>query len=253
VLAEVLRLPPPIDQVEAPPERETAELALLGGFRLLKEGKPLQVSASGQRLLAVVACRPAPVVRSQVAHLLWPDTRSARAQANLRTAVYRLERSCPGVLIATGSHLRLAAGIRVDVEVITWLSSQVLSSEGSLSPELAREALQANLYDDLLPDWNEEWLAPQQSRYRTVRLAMLEMLSRRLAATGQHGAAVHAALAAVHADPLRDSAHQALIRACLVQGNRHEAQSHFATYQRVFREELGVEPDATAGQLLHGA
>jgi DNA-binding SARP family transcriptional activator len=233
-----------------PRERETAELALLGGFRLMVDGKPLDVSASGQRLLAVVACRPAPVLRSQVAHMLWPDTRSARAQANLRTAVYRLERSCPGRLITTGSHLRLATGIRVDVEEITWLATQVLSSQGSLSPDLAQKVLQANLYDDLLPDWSEEWLAPQQSRYRTFRLAMLEMLSRRLAATGQHGAAVHAALAAVHADPLRDRAHQALIRACLAQGNRHEAQSHFATYQRVFREELGVEPASTVGQFL---
>jgi DNA-binding SARP family transcriptional activator len=61
---------------------------------------------------------------------------------------------------------------------------------------------------------------------------------------------VHAALAAVHADSLRDSAHETLIRACLTQGNRHEAQTYFASYQRIFRTELGVEPAATIGQLL---
>lgn len=252
MLAEVLRLPTRVG-VGVVDETPPVELALLGGFRLLMAGDLVQVSVTGQRLLALVACRPGPVVRSQVAHLLWPDTTSARAHANLRTAVYRLERSCPGLLSVKGSYLRLAPGIRVDVAQTRWLATQVLSTTGPLPPDVVRQALQVNLYDDLLPDWDEEWLAEQQSQYRVLRLATLETLSQRLAATGQFGAAVHTALAAVHADPLRDSAHQTLIRACLAQGNRHDAQTHFAAYQRIFRDELGVEPATTIRQLLHTA
>jgi DNA-binding SARP family transcriptional activator len=35
-----------------------------------------------------------------------------------------------------------------------------------------------------------------------------------------------------------------------VQGNRQEALSYFADYQRIFRDELGVEPATSIGQLL---
>jgi DNA-binding SARP family transcriptional activator len=228
-------------------------LSLLGGFELRVDGELIQVSVTGQRLIAAVICRPRLTARSQLAHLLWPDTTSERAHANLRTAVYRMQRSGTALLEATSSYVRLTADIRIDFDQTSRVVTQVLASVGPIPPVLVREALQVNLFDDLLPDWDEEWLFEHQSRYRHLRLTTLEMLSRHLATTGQHGAAVHTALAAVHADSLRDSAHQTLIRACLAQGNRHEALTHFATYQRIFRDELGVEPAETIGQLLRSA
>ena len=64
---------------------------------------------------------------------------------------------------------------------------------------------------------------------------------------------MQAALAAVQADTLRDSAHESLIRACLAQGNRHEAYTHYTTYRRVLREELGLDPSPALGRLLTSA
>lgn len=213
------------------------KLNLLGEFQLLVNGELAQISQTGQRLLAVVACHSAPVTRSQVAHVLWPDTTSARAHANLRTAIYRLERSRPGVLLVFGSYLRLADGICVDVDRTRRLTTRILA--GVVRPE---DALDAALYEDLLPDWDEDWLVEHQSRHRQLRLSCLETLATGLAEHGHHGAAVHAALAAVQADSLRDSAHETLIRACLSQGNRHQAQTYLASYRRIFRAELGIEP-----------
>jgi DNA-binding SARP family transcriptional activator len=237
----------------AVPAGAPVELNLLGGFRLLVCGELVRVSLTGQRVMAVVACQSGPAIRGQVAHLLWPDTTSARAHANLRTAVYRLDRGCPGMLEATSSYLRLAAGIRVDLDQTTALAGQVLSTTGPLDPALVEDALRARLYDDLLPDWDDEWLTDQQSSYRQLRLTTLEALSQRLVAAGHHGAAVQTALAAVQADSLRDSAYETLIRACLAQGNRHQALSHFADYRRVIRDELGLEPAPTIGRLLRSA
>ncbi|HET9143338.1 AfsR/SARP family transcriptional regulator [Actinophytocola sp.] len=229
------------------------ELNLLGGFRLLVDGELVRVSLTGQRVMAVVACQSGPAIRSQVAHLLWPDTTNARAHANLRTAVYRLDRSCPGMVEATSSYLRLATGIRVDVEASMDLARRVLGTGDALDATLTDDALHVNLHDDLLPDWDDEWLGDHQRSYRQFRLTALETLSQRLVAAGQHGAAVQTALAAVQADGLRDSAYETLIRACLAQGNRHEALSHFAAYQRVIRDELGLEPAPSIGQLLRSA
>lgn len=231
----------------------TGELTLLGGFRLVLHGDLVQVSATGQRVIAAVVFQSGTAVRSRIAHLLWPDTTSERAHANLRTAVYRLEHTCPGLLEVENTYLGLATGVDVDVHRTSMLATGIVANEGPLPPGFVEEAMQANLQDDLLPDWDEEWLAQDQIRYRQLRLTTLERLTDRLVEGGQHGVAVHTALAAVQADSLRDSAHQSLIRACLAQGNRYEALSHFHTYQQIVRDELGIEPAETIGQFLCSA
>ncbi len=227
------------------------ELHLLGGFRLLVGGELAQIGETGQRVLAAVACRGRQATRSQIAHVLWPDTTSERAHGNLRTALYRLNRRAPGVAHATSTYIQLAVGMRIDLEQSTRLANRILARGGDKA--LLNDALQANLRDDLLPDWDEEWLADHQYRYRQLRITALESLSAHLASAGYHGAAVQAALVAVQADTLRDSAHEALIRASLAQGNRHEAYTHFTAYRRVLRDELGLEPPAALGRLLTSA
>jgi len=254
--ANVIALP--TRTVSAPPsvhneQRRPIELHLLGGFRLLVGGEPVHVGRTGQRLLAVVACRGRHATRSQIAHSLWPDTTSERAHANLRTALYRLYRRGPGTIHATTSYLQLSVGMQIDLEQTTRMANRILGNDLAGDDTALNDALRVNLYDDLLPDWDDEWLGDHQYRYRQLRLNTLETLSSYLAAGGQHGAAVQTALAAVQADSLRDSAHETLIRACLAQGNRHEAFTHYTTYRRILRDELGLDPPASIGRLLTSA
>ncbi|HEY0641667.1 MAG TPA: BTAD domain-containing putative transcriptional regulator [Pseudonocardiaceae bacterium] len=233
--------------------RRQIELRLLGGFRLLVGGELVPVGLTGQRLLAVVACRGRQATRKQIAQALWPDATSARAHANLRTALYRLVRSCPEAVHVTSSYLQLTVGMRIDLEQTTRLATHILSTDIVSDQAVLSDALRANFYEDLLPEWDDEWLGDHQYRYRQLRLTTLETLSSRLAAAGNHGAAVQTALAAVQADSLRDSAHETLIRACLAQGNRNEALTHYLTYSRILREELGLDPPANLGLLLTSA
>lgn len=255
-LADVIALPTRPGAVPPPgrpaPSR-SVEMHVLGGFRLVVDGELVHVGSTGQRLLAAVICRGKHATRTQIAHLLWPDTTSERAHANLRTALYRLFRHAPDAIHATATHLQLAVGTRIDLEETTRLTHQILEVGSETDPELLGSALRANLYDDLLPDWDDEWLADHQFRYRQLRLTALERLSFVLAASGQHGAAVQTALSAVQSDLLRDSAHEALIRAYLAQGNRHEALNHYLIYRRILRDELGLEPPASIGRLVASA
>jgi DNA-binding SARP family transcriptional activator len=252
----VLRLPTstlveplPVDAESFP----TVQLHVLGGFRLLVDGELVNVGTTGQRLLAVVACRGRQATRSQVAQALWPDTPSDRALANLRTALYRLFRNGPRALHATNRHLQLNVGLQIDVDQNTKLANRILTTDLLHDESLVEDVLAANLYDDLLPDWDEEWLTDHQCRYRQLRLTALETLSAHLTTIGHHGGSVQAAMAAVQADSLRDSAHETLIRAYLAQGNRREAFAHYSTYRQLLREELGVDPPASIGRLLTSA
>ena len=247
---------PAADAVAAAPR--PIELSLLGGFQLTVGGILTHVGRTGERLLAVVACRGRQATRSQIAHTLWPDTTSNRAHANLRTALYRLYRRGPGTIHATTTYLQLPVGMHIDLEHTTRLANNVLAAptpgeHAAAEHALLTDALNANLYDDLLPDWDDDWLTDTQYRYRQLRLAALEQLSTHLATTGHYGGAIQAALAAVQADPLRDSAHEILIKACLAQGNRHEALTHYTTYRRILRDELGLDPPPAINHLLTSA
>jgi DNA-binding SARP family transcriptional activator len=228
------------------------ELSLLGGFALAVDGAVVSVGSSGERLLAVLACRGRAASRGQLAAALWPEATSERGLANLRTALYRLVRRAPGAVHISGNRVQLNLGVQVDLEASTRLAQRILAA-GVLDEELAAQVAHADFTGDLLPDWDAEWLGDYQYRYRQLRLTALETLSARLADAGHHGAAVQAALAAVHADGLRDSAHETLIKACLAQGNRNEATTHYFTYRRILRDELGLDPPTTLSHLLTSA
>jgi len=63
-----------------------------------------------------------------------------------------------------------------------------------------------------------------------------------LTAAGRFSLAVQAGLACVAADPLRESAHRALIQAYLEEGNPSLALRQYHRFRQVAEEDLGLEP-----------
>jgi DNA-binding SARP family transcriptional activator len=64
------------------------------------------------------------------------------------------------------------------------------------------------------------------------------------------GEAVNAALLAVSAEPLRESAQRALIEADVAEGNLAEANRSFRYYRDLVFRELGVEPPSNLHTFL---
>jgi DNA-binding SARP family transcriptional activator len=67
---------------------------------------------------------------------------------------------------------------------------------------------------------------------------------------GRYGEAVDAALTAIVAEPLRESAQRALLEAHLAESNLIEARRDFLAYRDLVRRELGVEPSAELAALV---
>jgi DNA-binding SARP family transcriptional activator len=105
---------------------------------------------------------------------------------------------------------------------------------------------------DLLPAWDEDWIVLERERVRQLRIHALEALSRSLVNQGRFAQAVEAALAAVSADPLRESANAALIEAHLAEGNRSEAARQLAAYRTVLDDELALAPSSRIEALVAG-
>ena len=93
----------------------------------------------------------------------------------------------------------------------------------------------------------------ERDRFRQMRLHALETLSRRLACERRYGEAVGAAMVAVAGDPLRETAHRALIGAFLAEGNRGEALHQYRACHRLFRDGLGMPPSPALDKLIEQA
>ena len=104
---------------------------------------------------------------------------------------------------------------------------------------------------DLLPACYDEWLIFERERIRQRLLHALEALSRRLVAFGRPADAVDAAMWAVSADPVRESANRILIEAHLAEGNLIEASRTYQRYRDIVRREARRGAQQAIGQ--HGA
>ncbi len=227
-----------------------AFLKLIGGFQLRVDDQVLDLGAKEQRLLGLIALNGKPVTRSQAAGLLWRDVPEGRATANLRSVLWRLRRALPPTLGFTGTHLQLPPTFTVDIQEAIHIARAVLDRTAPPTYGHTRQALAMSLYDDLLPDWPDDWLVTERERFRQLRLHTLEVLSRDLTAAGKYGMAIDVALTILQADPLRETAHHGLIEAYLAEGNYCEAIRQFNRYQKLAVDELGIEPSMRIQELV---
>ena len=201
----------------------------------------------------MLALRDRPVGRLHVAGILWPDYTTERSLADLRTTLWRVNQSSEQVIAATSSFLRLGADIEVDVRNLVALAGQ-LNHAGTTSKTVDLNSVRlADLVGDLLPDCYDDWLQDEREALRQIRLHALEGLARVLSESGRHADAIQAALAAIHLEPLRETAHRTLIEMHLAEGNWSEAWRQFQRCQRLLTEELGVEPSDSMRLLLEKA
>ena len=167
--------------------------------------------------------------------------------ASLRSALWRLRRPGVEIVDATGDHLSISPKLAVDVRELSVAARYWLDGDAAADvSQLHRLAYSR----DLLDDWYEDWVLVEREHFRQLRLQALERLSHELAATGQFGRAVDTALAAVASEPLRESAHRALISVHLAQGNRGEAIRQYCIYRQLMRDELDLEPSNQMDALI---
>ncbi len=224
-------------------------IELLGGFDVTRGGCSIPLGPSSERLVALLACQARPLSRHLAAGLLWPDRLESRAKANLRSAVYRVTFSHPGLIMSSSKWVALDSSACVDFKVAATVAQRIIA--GSM------EDLCAPVYEvlirDLLPCWYEDdWVIEEREAFRQTRLHALEILCLALAERGRYGEAVDAAFAVVRAEPLRESAHRALVMVHLHEGNYGEALRQYERCRTLLHDELGIDPSPRLHDLLFG-
>ena len=228
-------------------------LRLLSAFELTWDGDAVSLPVPAQRLLAFVALRERPVLRTYVAETLWLESTEEHARGSLRSALWRLRRPGHELVDVTSGRLRLAPGVVVDVRVlIGWAHGVLDAPQGVRGVRPGVCGLGDAVWGDLLPDWYDDWLVVERERLRELRIRALERVCERLTAVGSFGRALEAGLAAVHAEPLRESAHRCLIGVYLAEGNQAEALRRYRVYRDLLRDQLALDPSAHMEDLVGG-
>ncbi|MBU2670223.1 transcriptional regulator [Actinoplanes bogorensis] len=235
-----------------PPIRDgaaTMRVRVLHGFEFSERGSVLALPANVERVIALLAVRERPQHRNTVAATLWSDTTVDRAAASLRTALWQSRRIVGGCLAGAGAYLTVAAVVDVDVRRVGRQIQRLFDAGTTLDDA---DCNPRDLAGDLLPEWDEEWLVFERERLRQLRIHALEALCRKLSAAGRSGEAIDAGLAAVGAEPLRESAQRALIQAHLDEGNVSEARRQYHAYRELLLDSLEIEPSDGLRSLVLG-
>lgn len=229
------------------PEAATLQLGLLRGFELRLNGELVQLPLSAQRVLAFLALHDRPLQRLYVAGTLWLDANEERANGSLRTALWRLGRPSARLVDATTTHLALADEVEVDVRVAKGIAKSLIDRVSGAC-EVVPEALVGS--GEILPDWYDDWVFMEREHFRQLRLHALEALCVEMTSEGRFAEATEAGLAAVDGEPLRESAHRALIAVHLAEGNPGEALRQYRFFRRLLKEQLGLEPSRLMADLM---
>jgi DNA-binding SARP family transcriptional activator len=220
-------------------------LGLIGGFSLRSDERSYTVPDAAQRALALLAVR-GPLCRTRLAGLLWPEKPEDRAEANLRTLLWRLQRSVRTVVETGGSVASLHPAVDVDLHHhVSWCRRVI---DGRLRADDLE--LPAGAGAELLPDWYDDWVVAEQERFRQLQLHALESLAGRLLDGGRSQRALDAALCAVAAEPLRESAHRVVVLAHRAEGNVSEALRAYERYRALLHSEMGLGPSPAMEELV---
>jgi DNA-binding SARP family transcriptional activator len=226
---------------------DAAELTLMGEFELIISGQQLRIPHSAERVLTYLALAERPVARTRMAGVLWGDRSDQSAAKRLRTTLWRIRHAGANLVLARDNRLRLYPEVSVDVADLTDLAKRLIHQPEPGS--LARLPLLVECVE-LLPDWDDEWVVADRERYRLLRLEALERAASALMERGHLGGAHVAALAAVQAEPLRESARRLVVQVQIARGNVAEAIRFYHEYQSLLHQELNLEPSQLMDQLI---
>ncbi|MEM7222298.1 MAG: BTAD domain-containing putative transcriptional regulator [Pseudomonadota bacterium] len=222
-------------------------ITLLGGFEArLASGETLALKGQkAQALLAYLALSPDQTcTRDELVALLWSDRGQEQARASLRQSLAQLRKALDGAAPLFAGRDRVALDdVKVDVAAFEQLVEQG-------TPATLEEAI-ALYRGDLLHGTGvrdpafEGWLRDQRRRLNERACDALQALLRHQ----DDGAALATVQRLLALDPLRESAHRALMEIYARSGERALALQHYQTCRDLLAAELSVAPEPETERL----
>lgn len=220
-------------------------LRVLGSFGLQDaSGNACRLPAKkGQALLTWLALHPGEAQsRNRLASLLWADSTDNAARHSLRQNLASLRRVVGAPVLQAA---RETVALRTDGLTVDALEFERLADEQSLrSLERACALYRGDLLQGFRPRAApfEEWLAAERSRLHERALDAMDGLLARYLAGGDGDLAMPLANRLLALDPVRESAHRALMELHARRGHHTEALRQYRKCIEALERHLGIDP-----------
>jgi DNA-binding SARP family transcriptional activator/predicted ATPase len=234
-------------------------LSLMGSFQVTLDGQPVTDFKSNKvrALLAYLAMEAdRPHRRELLAGLLWPDWPDRDALSNLRYALSDLRRAIgdrtakPPFLLITRDSLQFNAASDYCLDVAAFTDLTTLEDPSGLEKAVALYKgcfLEGFSLGDSAAF--EEWALFTRERLALQMSSALHHLAATYEQRGEYEKAQSCARRQVELEPWDETAHQQLMRALALNGQRSAALAQYQTCRRLLAEELGVEPASETTKL----
>ena len=218
---------------------ESVRIELLGGFRVIVDGRAVDEGAwTGRRsrelVQLLVLSDGRRVLRDHALESLWPHLAPQAAAANLRKAAHyaRQALGTPDAVVLSGGWVSLFPSHQVETDVEAF-ERAAASALDAVDPAACATA--CSVYGgDLLPgSLYEEW---SQVPRRELRACYVRLL--RCSAQWERLAEL---------EPTDEAAYQALMRDALASGSRHAAIRWYGRLRATLARELGLLPSSDIG------
>jgi DNA-binding SARP family transcriptional activator len=235
------------------------EMRLMGRFVVLSGGAEVPAASFGGRkvrmLLRILCTRRGQFVTHEVlTEMLWGDRPPSDPAANLQVLVNRARRATgnPDLIVTGSGGYSLTADRSCLIDTEDFLERVAVGDRASAGAALDayRDALDRYGGEPLAEDRYSDWAEPYRTRVLRSRQRTLERAAELALRQDEPGLAVEFATAAADAEPLREGAVLALVRALAAAGDRAAALHRYDAYRRDLAQELGVDP-SSAAQTVH--
>jgi TolB-like protein len=231
------------------------ELTLFGGFQVrLATGQELDLPGQKDRALLAFLALPAGTAhsRDKLANLLWSDRGDQQARDSLKHALTGLRRclepASPSPIVADRQSVKLdPTGLDIDVAAF----ERLLGDGTAESLERAMKLYSGDLLEGIgiRDSAFEDWLLVERQRLRQLAEDALTTLLTLALAAGSLERAVLAARHLLALDPLRETAHRALMQIHAQRSETTQALKLYESLQDRLHRELGVKPEPQTVQL----
>jgi DNA-binding SARP family transcriptional activator len=222
--------------------RGATQLRLSGDFELVVAGQKVALPHALERVLAYLALAEHPVSRTRVAGTLWADVTERRAISNLRTVLWRMDRIDPMLVARIEGRLALGRYVDTDIKELGRSIRRLIVRKDDEADDEHIDLARLIHSDEILIDWDDDWLVADRERLRLLRLEALERAAESLLLHGELSQALEVAIAVTAAEPLRESARRLMAEIQIGQGNIAEVLRGYDDFRNLLRSELGLEP-----------
>jgi DNA-binding SARP family transcriptional activator len=237
---------------------------VLGSFRLLKGGSPVEVRGGGKAeyLLSRLALRvDEGVRRDALLSGLWPDREAILAGQSLNSLLYSLHRLLgdeiggAAPVLQGGGYCRLnsEAGIAVDLAHFEQLTDEGNRHAGAGEAGKAALAYRqaVNCYrGDLCSGGGDIGDLIERERFRSMYLTMLAWLADDSFRSHDYEECLGSSLRLLAQDPCREDAHRLVMRCYVRRGERAQALRQYRICEEILRTEFEAVPEQVTTALF---